>query len=210
MVLHGQGRHEPKGTIHASPLPPSPLPTTTAVILPLPFPRLTPRAHVFVDGCVQNIPIKEGEMFMLPAHTPHSPQRFADTVSETERRWPPLSYALQVGIVMERKRLPGETDHLRWYCDKCCAVVYEESFFCTDLGSQLKVNSPSPRFCSFFLSPTPPSPSSGSLSSSATCPPPACACAKRAATRTRPSRPRPFHLLLKATLDLLRRQHAIC
>jgi hypothetical protein len=106
MVLHGQGRHEPKGTIHASPLPPSPLPTTTAVILPLPFPRLTPRAHVFVDGCVQNIPIKEGEMFMLPAHTPHSPQRFADTVSETERRWPPLSYALQVGIVMERKRLP--------------------------------------------------------------------------------------------------------
>jgi 3-hydroxyanthranilate 3,4-dioxygenase len=44
-----------------------------------------------------------------------------------------------VGIVIERKRLPGETDYLRWYCDSCSAVVYEESFFCTDLGSQLKV-----------------------------------------------------------------------
>lgn len=70
-----------------------PLLTTTTLILPLPFSRLTPRAQVFVDGCVQNIPIKEGEMFMLPAHTPHSPQRFADTVSETQRRWPPLSHA---------------------------------------------------------------------------------------------------------------------
>jgi hypothetical protein len=95
MVLHGQGRHEPKGTIHAfPPSPPPPVPTTTTtVILPLPFPRLTPRVQVFVDASVQNIPIKEGEMFMLPAHTPHSPQRFADTVSETERRWLPLSCA---------------------------------------------------------------------------------------------------------------------
>ena len=36
--------------------------------------------QVFIDGCIQDIAIKQGEMFMLPAHIPHSPQRFADTV----------------------------------------------------------------------------------------------------------------------------------
>lgn len=77
---------------------------------------------IFADGAVHDVLIKEGDMYMLPAHTPHSPQRFADTV----------------GVVIERKRMPGEIDHLRWYCDACSAVVYEESFFCTDLGSQLK------------------------------------------------------------------------
>ncbi len=29
-------------------------------------------------------------------------------------------------------------DSLRWYCEQCKQVVYEESFYCTDLGKQLK------------------------------------------------------------------------
>lgn len=29
-------------------------------------------------------------------------------------------------------------DRLRWYCDKCKEIVYEESFHCYDLGTQLK------------------------------------------------------------------------
>jgi 3-hydroxyanthranilate 3,4-dioxygenase len=59
---------------------------------------------------------------------------------------------------MERQRQHGETDHLRWYCDACCAIVYEESFFCTDLGSQLKVAARclAPRPHPHLLPPIPP------------------------------------------------------
>ncbi|XP_030045364.1 3-hydroxyanthranilate 3,4-dioxygenase-like [Microcaecilia unicolor] len=45
----------------------------------------------------RDIYIREGEMFLLPARIPHSPQRFADTV----------------GLVFERERLKTETDGLR-------------------------------------------------------------------------------------------------
>lgn len=38
----------------------------------------------------QDVPIKEGEIFLLPGNTPHSPQRFPDTV----------------GLVIEQKRQP--------------------------------------------------------------------------------------------------------
>ncbi|RIA96840.1 3-hydroxyanthranilic acid dioxygenase, required for the de novo biosynthesis of NAD from tryptophan [Glomus cerebriforme] len=70
----------------------------------------------------KDIPIKEGEMFLLPANTPHNPVRFANTI----------------GIVIERNRRPEEIDRLRWYCEQCKEIVYEESFHCTDLGTQLK------------------------------------------------------------------------
>jgi 3-hydroxyanthranilate 3,4-dioxygenase len=29
-------------------------------------------------------------------------------------------------------------DRLRWYCTKCGEIVYEESFHCIDLGTQIK------------------------------------------------------------------------
>ncbi|KAF9331162.1 3-hydroxyanthranilic acid dioxygenase [Linnemannia elongata] len=73
------------------------------------------------DGAFKDIPIKEGEMFLLPANTPHNPVRFADTV----------------GIVIERQRPAEALDRLRWYCEKCAEIVYEESFHCVDLGKQL-------------------------------------------------------------------------
>lgn len=77
---------------------------------------------VIEDGERRDISIREGEMFLLPAFVPHSPQRFADTV----------------GMVIERSRRPEEKDHLRWYCEECDEVLYDESFHCTDLGTQLK------------------------------------------------------------------------
>ncbi|KAJ1971642.1 3-hydroxyanthranilic acid dioxygenase [Dimargaris verticillata] len=70
----------------------------------------------------QDIAVKEGDMFLLPANTPHSPVRFADTI----------------GIVVETKRRPDQIDTLRWYCEQCHETVYEESFFCQDLGKDLK------------------------------------------------------------------------
>ena len=70
----------------------------------------------------RDIPIREGEMFLLPPNTPHNPIRFADTV----------------GIVLEQPRPEGSLDTLRWYCQECGKVVHEASFHCTDLGTQIK------------------------------------------------------------------------
>ncbi len=74
------------------------------------------------DGQVKEISIKEGEMFLLPAGIPHSPQRPANTV----------------GLVIERRRVEGEHDHLRWFCEKCGEIIFDASFQLVDLGKQLK------------------------------------------------------------------------
>jgi 3-hydroxyanthranilate 3,4-dioxygenase len=58
----------------------------------------------------KDIRIQEGEMFLLPAHVPHSPQRFTNTV----------------GLVIERKRASNELDGFLWYCDQCHAKLHEE------------------------------------------------------------------------------------
>ncbi len=70
----------------------------------------------------RDIPIREGEIFLLPARVPHSPQRPANTV----------------GMVIERVRKAGELDHLRWYCEGCGEVLHDASFQLEDLGTQLK------------------------------------------------------------------------
>lgn len=64
------------------------------------------------EGRVVDIPIREGEIFLLPPRIPHSPQRFAHTL----------------GLVIERQRLPHEKDGFQWYCDNCHALLYEEFF----------------------------------------------------------------------------------
>jgi len=74
------------------------------------------------EGGPRDVEIKEGEIFLLPARIPHSPQRPENTV----------------GIVVERVRQEGELDHLRWYCEGCGEVLHDASFQLEDLGSQLK------------------------------------------------------------------------
>ncbi|KAF1710588.1 3-hydroxyanthranilate 3,4-dioxygenase [Pseudoxanthomonas kalamensis DSM 18571] len=64
------------------------------------------------DGAVRDIPIRAGEIFLLPPRVPHSPQRMPDSV----------------GLVIERKRLPYEQDGLQWYCERCNHLLYEEYF----------------------------------------------------------------------------------
>jgi 3-hydroxyanthranilate 3,4-dioxygenase len=72
------------------------------------------------EGRIVDVPIREGEIFLLPAHLPHSPQRQANTV----------------GVVIERRRRPGERDGLQWYCEHCGHKLYEEFFELTDIESQ--------------------------------------------------------------------------
>lgn len=78
--------------------------------------------RVMENGKPRDIPIREGEIFLLPAGVPHSPQRPAGTV----------------GMVIERRRMDDEDDHLRWYCDKCGEILFDSQFHLVDLGKQLK------------------------------------------------------------------------
>ncbi|XP_042358466.1 3-hydroxyanthranilate 3,4-dioxygenase isoform X2 [Plectropomus leopardus] len=76
---------------------------------------------VVENGKHKDVHIKEGEMFLLPARIPHSPQRQANTV----------------GLVVERRRLLTETDCLRYYVDNTTDILMEKWFYCQDLGTQL-------------------------------------------------------------------------
>lgn len=66
--------------------------------------------RIIEDGRPKDIQIKEGEIFLLPPHIHHSPQRFANTV----------------GLVIERKRTADELDGFIWYCDECHEKIYEK------------------------------------------------------------------------------------
>lgn len=73
------------------------------------------------DGRRVDIPIREGEVFLLPPEMPHSPQRFSDTV----------------GLVVERPRVAGERDGFMWYCDDCDALLYEHYLQLENIETQL-------------------------------------------------------------------------
>lgn len=75
---------------------------------------------IMEDGKPRDIPIKEGEIFLLPPKVPHSPQRFENTV----------------GLVVERKRLEHEQDGLIWFCEKCKNRLYEEYFHLENIETQ--------------------------------------------------------------------------
>ncbi|XP_041352765.1 3-hydroxyanthranilate 3,4-dioxygenase-like isoform X2 [Gigantopelta aegis] len=80
---------------------------------------------VVEKGVHVDLPIKEGEIFLLPARIAHSPQRQADTI----------------GLVIERDRDMDELDGLRYYVEKdgrpTLESLYEKWFHCEDLGTQL-------------------------------------------------------------------------
>ncbi len=75
------------------------------------------------NGVPRNISIREGDMFLLPPKTPHSPQRPANTV----------------GLVIEKIREDkvAEKDAFMWFCENCGEKLYEEFEFITDIVHQL-------------------------------------------------------------------------
>ena len=77
--------------------------------------------RILEDGKVVDIPIKEGDLFLLPGCTPHSPQRGPGTV----------------GLVIEKKRGGDEMDGFMWYCESCHAKLHEEFMNVSDIVAQL-------------------------------------------------------------------------
>ncbi|MGB3849939.1 MAG: 3-hydroxyanthranilate 3,4-dioxygenase [Tunicatimonas sp.] len=71
----------------------------------------------------KDVVISEGDIFLCPAKTPHSPRRPANTV----------------GLVIEKKRTSAHTDGLLWFCESCDNKLYEEYFPLEDIVKQLPV-----------------------------------------------------------------------
>lgn len=69
------------------------------------------------DGVIYDVPIREGEVFMMPAHTVHAPQR-------------PQEGSL--GIVVESPRMQGMKEGFEWYCFNCGDRVHRLEVSLTD------------------------------------------------------------------------------
>ena len=64
--------------------------------------------RIIDEGKPRDVPIREGDVLLLPPHVRHSPQRPAGTI----------------GLVIERKRPAGQPDAFEWYCEDCDALVH--------------------------------------------------------------------------------------
>jgi 3-hydroxyanthranilate 3,4-dioxygenase len=60
------------------------------------------------NGDFYDVPIRQGEIFLLPPHVRHSPQRPQEG---------------SVGLVVEPKRQPDQHDAFEWYCFECNGLV---------------------------------------------------------------------------------------
>jgi 3-hydroxyanthranilate 3,4-dioxygenase len=81
----------------------------------------TVTVRILEAGKPRDITLNAGDIFLLPANIPHSPIRPANTL----------------GVVIERKRNPGEMDALMWICKSCHLQLYREDFFCQDIVKDL-------------------------------------------------------------------------
>ena len=77
--------------------------------------------RVVDDGVHKDVEIRQGEIFLLPAWMPHSPQRRASTV----------------GLVIERRRRADELDAFEWYCQRCGEKLYREDLHVTSIVTDL-------------------------------------------------------------------------
>jgi 3-hydroxyanthranilate 3,4-dioxygenase len=81
------------------------------------------------DGKAVDIPIKAGEMFLLPGNVPHSPSRSEGSI----------------GLVIEVKRDTTTQDGLMLFCDNCNNKLHETYFPLEDIEKDFL-----PRFKEFY------------------------------------------------------------
>jgi 3-hydroxyanthranilate 3,4-dioxygenase len=84
------------------------------------------------DGRPRDMPIRAGDVFLLPPHVRHSPQRPAGSV----------------GLVIEYRRPPGLVDAFEWYCLECNALVHR-----VEVQLQSIVRDLPPLFAKFYGDP---------------------------------------------------------
>jgi 3-hydroxyanthranilate 3,4-dioxygenase len=72
-------------------------------------------------GNFYDLPIKEGEVFLMPPHVRHSPQRPGGSI----------------GLVVEPQRAPDQKDGFEWYCFHCSALVHRVEVKVTHLVRDL-------------------------------------------------------------------------
>ena len=77
--------------------------------------------RVVENDRIVDVDIREGEIFLLPANVPHSPQRQANTV----------------GLVVERTRNEGELDAFAWYCERCTHRLHHVELQLRDIVKDL-------------------------------------------------------------------------
>jgi 3-hydroxyanthranilate 3,4-dioxygenase len=84
------------------------------------------------EGKPKDILVKEGDMFLLPANTPHSPMRGENTI----------------GLVIERVRKGSAlTDGLFWFCENCNEELKSYRFHLENIEKDFI-----PRFREFYSS----------------------------------------------------------
>ena len=60
------------------------------------------------------------------------PTHFKNTSNDS------VFYFVTLGLVVERRRPPHETEHLMFYCEKCEALVYDKEFACSDIVTHFR------------------------------------------------------------------------
>jgi 3-hydroxyanthranilate 3,4-dioxygenase len=79
--------------------------------------------RIVENGKIVEVPINEGEIFLLPPKVPHSPRRPENSI----------------GLVMEIKRPAHMLDAFQWYCENCSNLLYEEKLPVQDIVKDLPV-----------------------------------------------------------------------
>jgi 3-hydroxyanthranilate 3,4-dioxygenase len=84
-------------------------------------------------GRVEDVVIREGQVFLLPPHVRHSPQR-------------PVPGS--VGLVVEGTRRPEDRDGFEWFCFECSGLLHRVELQVKDIVKDLP-----PLFDAFYNSP---------------------------------------------------------